>query len=92
MQNQAARIFRPFDHDNSGPLSFDEFSSAIVMMNHDVPRKNNGHEWQRSDGRISSQYSIVSLIAETNIIEKKIAEMNIIEMEIINRNIRISYK
>lgn len=65
LQQQIARIFRTFDRDNSGTLSFDEFLSGIVMMNHDVPRQdridylirqNNHHGRQRGDGRISQQY------------------------------------
>lgn len=65
MQQQIDRAFRSFDRDNSGGLSFDEFLSATVMMNHDMPRRerinyliqeNNQHGRQRGDGRISPQY------------------------------------
>jgi Ca2+-binding EF-hand superfamily protein len=65
MQQQIPRLFRTFDQDNSGALSFDEFLSAVVMMNHDMPRKeridflvrqNNGQGRQHDGGRISSQY------------------------------------
>ncbi|UJR30227.1 hypothetical protein I4U23_017765 [Adineta vaga] len=65
MQQQIPRIFRTFDRDNSGKLSFDEFLSATVMMNHNMPRRerinylvreNNRHGRQQGDGRISAQY------------------------------------
>ncbi|CAF1442137.1 unnamed protein product [Adineta ricciae] len=65
MQQQIPRIYRTFDRDNSGTLSFDEFLSAVVMMNHNVPRRqrinyliqqNNQHGRQNGDGRISPQY------------------------------------
>src|SRR2546430_14793876 len=39
MEHQIPRIFRTFDRDGSGTLSFDEFLSAVVMMNHDVSRR-----------------------------------------------------
>jgi hypothetical protein len=65
MQQQIPRIFRTFDRDGSGALSFDEFLSAVVMMNHDMPRRdridflirqNNGGGRQQGNGQISSQY------------------------------------
>ncbi|CAF1346276.1 unnamed protein product [Rotaria magnacalcarata] len=39
MQQQIPRIFRTFDRDRSGALSFEEFLSAVVMMNCSVPRR-----------------------------------------------------
>ena len=39
LKEQTARIFRTFDRDNSSSLSFEEFLGVIVMMNHDMPRK-----------------------------------------------------
>ena len=65
MQQQIPRIFRTFDRDGTGALSFDEFLSAVVMMNHDIPRReridhlireNNAHGRQRGDDRITPQY------------------------------------
>ena len=38
MQRQIPRIFRTFDRDRSGALSFDEFLAAVIMMNNQVPR------------------------------------------------------
>ncbi|CAF0738002.1 unnamed protein product [Adineta steineri] len=64
-QQQIARVFQTFDRDQSGSLSFDEFLSAAVMMNRNVPRQNrldyvirqnNHHGRQQGDGRISAQY------------------------------------
>ena len=66
MQQQIQRVFRTFDRDNSGALSFDEYLSAVVMMNHSVPRRdridflvrqNNAQGCQRgNNGQISAQY------------------------------------
>lgn len=65
MENQIRRVFRTFDRDRTGSLSFDEFLDAVVMMNHDMPRRdridflirqNNPSGRQNNDGRISSQY------------------------------------
>jgi Ca2+-binding EF-hand superfamily protein len=65
MQQQIPRIFRTFDRDGSGTLSFDEFLSAIVMMNKNMPRtdridylirQNNGSGRQQDNGQISAQY------------------------------------
>jgi hypothetical protein len=65
MQQQIPRLFRTFDRDNSGALSFNAFLSAVVMMNLDMPRhdrinfliqQNNGYGRQQGDGQISSQY------------------------------------
>jgi len=65
LQQQISRIFQTFDRDRTGGLSFDEFLSAVVMMNHDMPRRdridclirqNNVYGRQQGDGRISSQY------------------------------------
>jgi hypothetical protein len=65
LQQQITRIFQTFDRDRTGSLSFDVFLSAVVMMNHDMPRRdridylirqNNYSGNQQSDGRISSQY------------------------------------
>ena len=65
LQQQIPRIFQTFDRDRSGSLSFDEFLNAVVMMNHDMPRRdridylirqNNQHGRQQGDGRISAQY------------------------------------
>jgi hypothetical protein len=48
-----------------GTLSFDEFLNVVVMLNHDMPRRdridflirqNNTSGQQQGDGRISSQY------------------------------------
>ncbi|CAF1015434.1 unnamed protein product [Rotaria sp. Silwood1] len=65
MKAQIPRIFRTFDRDNSGKLSFEEFLSAVVMMNHDMPRRdrigflidqNNIYGNEYGDGRITSEY------------------------------------
>lgn len=65
VQQQTNRIFQTFDRDRTGTLSFDEFLSAIVMMNHNVPRRdridylireNNAYGRQQGDGRIPAQY------------------------------------
>ena len=65
MNQQITRIFKTFDRDGTGKLSFDEFLSAVVMMNHDMPRRerinylvrqNNANGRQQGDGRISAQY------------------------------------
>lgn len=65
MQNQIPRIFRTFDRDRSGALSFDEFLSAVIMMSRQVPRRdridflirqNNRHARQNGDDRIPAQY------------------------------------
>ena len=65
LKQQIPRIFRTFDRDGSGALSFDEFLNGVVMMNHDMPRRdridflvrqNNAQGRQRGDGRISAQY------------------------------------
>jgi Ca2+-binding EF-hand superfamily protein len=65
MQQQIPRIFRTFDRDNSGALSFDEFLGGVVMMNRNVPRRdridflvrqNNSQGRQQGNGQISSQY------------------------------------
>lgn len=65
LQQQIPRLFQTFDRDRSGGLSFDEFLSAVVMMNHNMPRRdridylirqNNTYGRQQGDGRISSQY------------------------------------
>jgi Ca2+-binding EF-hand superfamily protein len=65
MQQQIPRIFRTFDRDNSGTLSFDEFLSAIIMMNRTMPRRdridflirqNNAQGRQQGNGQISAQY------------------------------------
>jgi Ca2+-binding EF-hand superfamily protein len=65
MQQQIPRIFRTFDRDGSGALSFDEFLSGVVMMNHNMPRRdridflirqNNSYGRQQGNGHISSQY------------------------------------
>jgi Ca2+-binding EF-hand superfamily protein len=65
MQQQIPRIFRTFDRDGSGTLSFDEFLSAIIMMNRTMPRsdridflirQNNAQGRQQHNGQISAQY------------------------------------
>ena len=65
LQQQIPRIFQTFDRDNSGTLSFDEFLSAVTMLNHSVPRQdrinyviqqNNRQGRQFGDGRITSEY------------------------------------
>ncbi|CAF1262571.1 unnamed protein product [Rotaria sordida] len=65
MEAQIPRIFRTFDRDGTGTLSFDEFLSGVVMMNHDTPRRdridylikqNNSYGQQYGDGRIPSEY------------------------------------
>ncbi|UJR16286.1 hypothetical protein I4U23_003192 [Adineta vaga] len=59
---QIDRIFRSFDRDNTGSLSFDEFLNAVTMLNHNMPRRDRiQHVIQqnnpgRGDGRISAQY------------------------------------
>lgn len=60
---QIERIFRTFDRDRTGALSFDEFLSAVIMLNHDMPRRdrieyviNQNNYGGRNDGRISAQY------------------------------------
>ena len=64
MQQQIPRIFRTFDRDGSGALSFDEFLSAVVMMSRDMPRRDridylvrqNNNQGRQNNGQISSQY------------------------------------
>ena len=65
LEQQVVRLFQTLDRDHTGTLSFDEFLSAVVMLNHDVPRtdriqyviqQNNPSGQQYDDGRISSQY------------------------------------
>ncbi|CAF0852160.1 unnamed protein product [Adineta steineri] len=65
MQQQIPRLFRTFDRDRSGALSFDEFLNAIVMMNRNMPRQdrinflvqqNNKQGRQQGDGRITPEY------------------------------------
>jgi Ca2+-binding EF-hand superfamily protein len=65
MQQQLPRIFRTFDRDGSGALTFDEFLSAVVMMNQNMSqgdrldfliRQNNGHGRQQGHGNISAEY------------------------------------
>lgn len=65
LQRQIPRLFQTFDRDRTGSLSFDEFLDAVVMMNHDMPRRdridylirqNNSYGRQHGDGRISAQY------------------------------------
>ena len=65
MEEQIRRVFQTFDRDRTGSLSFDEFLNGVVMMNHDMPRRdridflirqNNPNGRQNNDGRISAQY------------------------------------
>ncbi|CAF2882879.1 unnamed protein product [Rotaria sp. Silwood2] len=65
MQAQIPRIFRTFDRDGTGKLSFEEFLSAVVMMNHDMPRRdrirflveqNNMYGNEYGDGQIPAEY------------------------------------
>lgn len=65
IKDQAIRIFRAFDLDHNGLLSFDEFLSAIVMMNYEISQndridflieENNIYEHEHDDKRISMQY------------------------------------
>ena len=60
--DQIERIFRTFDRDNTGSISFDEFLNAMIMNNHNMPRQDRiGYVIRqnnpgRGDGRISAQY------------------------------------
>lgn len=65
LQQQIQRLFRTFDRDQTGRLSFDEFLSAVIMMNHNMPRmdrvdylirQNNAYGRQQGNGQISAQY------------------------------------
>ena len=64
LKEQTARIFRTFDRDNSSSLSFEEFLGVIVMMNHDMPRKdrfdylirNNNPNGCQNNGQITADY------------------------------------
>jgi Ca2+-binding EF-hand superfamily protein len=65
IKDQASRIFRAFDQDHNGTLSFDEFLSAIVMMNYEMSRddrigfliqENNDSKHEEDNERISAQY------------------------------------
>ncbi|UJR16285.1 hypothetical protein I4U23_003191 [Adineta vaga] len=65
MKEQASRIFRTFDRDNTNTLSFDEFLNVIVLVNNTIPqydrleyliRQNNAHKQNKMDGMISAQY------------------------------------
>lgn len=65
IKDQATRIFRAFDVDHNGILSFDEFLSAIIMMNFDMSQNdrlyflienNNTSEYNQDDKRISKEY------------------------------------
>jgi len=65
LQQQIPRIFQALDRDHTGTLSFDEFLSGVVMLNHDMPRtdridflvrQNNVHGRLQGDGRINAQY------------------------------------
>jgi Ca2+-binding EF-hand superfamily protein len=62
MKDEAIRIFRAFDQDHNGTLSFDEFLSAIVIMNYQMSlsnridfliQENNASEYAQVDKRIS---------------------------------------
>jgi Ca2+-binding EF-hand superfamily protein len=65
MKDQAIRIFRAFDQDYNGTLSFDEFLGAIIMMNYDTTwnngvdfliQENSASRHGHNHERISSQY------------------------------------
>ena len=64
LKEQTERIFRTFDRDNSGGLSFEEFLSAAIMMNHNIPRKdrfdylihNNNPNGCQNNGQITADY------------------------------------
>jgi Ca2+-binding EF-hand superfamily protein len=67
MKDQAVRIFRAFDRDHNGTLSFDEFLNAIVLMNHQTPQndridfliqENNINKHEQDDKQISMQYGL----------------------------------
>jgi Ca2+-binding EF-hand superfamily protein len=66
IKDQAIRIFRALDCDHNGVLSFNEFLSAIIMMNYQMSENNlidsfiqenntSGHE--QNDKQISMQYA-----------------------------------
>jgi Ca2+-binding EF-hand superfamily protein len=65
MKDQAVRIFRAFDQDESGTLSFDEFLTAIIVINSDTSQddrvnflvqENSTLKHKHSNERISSEY------------------------------------
>lgn len=65
LYDQAVRIFRAFDRDGTGTLSFDEFLDAIVILNRNMPRddridflirQNNASGRRYGTDRISSKY------------------------------------
>jgi Ca2+-binding EF-hand superfamily protein len=65
MNDQIVRVFRTFDRDGSGGLSFEEFLGVAIMMNHDMPRRdrieflireNNAIGREQGDGRIPAEY------------------------------------
>jgi Ca2+-binding EF-hand superfamily protein len=67
IKDQAIRIFRAFDIDHNGTLSFDEFLSAIVMMNYQMSQndcidflieENNAFGQGQDDKGISMQYGL----------------------------------
>jgi len=65
IKDQAIRIFRAFDIDHNGTLSFDEFLNTMVMMNYQMSQndridflieENNVFGQEQDDKRISMQY------------------------------------
>lgn len=67
LKDQAIRIFRAFDRDHNGILSFDEFLNVIVMMNYHTSQndridfliqENNDSFHEKNDKRISKQYGL----------------------------------
>lgn len=64
LKEQTARVFRTFDRDNSGGLTFEEFLGAVVMMNHNIPRRdrfdflirNNNPGGIQTNGQINAEY------------------------------------
>lgn len=65
LKQQIDRIFRTYDRDGSNALSFEEFLGAVILMNHDMPRRdridflirqNNGSVGDQGNGQISAEY------------------------------------
>lgn len=67
IKEQATRIFRAFDVDRNGVLTFDEFLTVIVMMNCRAPEddhvgylieENNDRPYLNNDKYVSKQYGL----------------------------------
>lgn len=67
MKDQAIRIFRAFDIDHNGILTFDEFLTVVIMMNSQVSQgdrmnllieENNDRPYVNNDKYVSKQYGL----------------------------------